>query len=202
MAAGHPLQLLVLEPALDEDIPALGGKPRELVSDEDGRRRVERWLQDQELQGMPSGHSFLDLDVVRSEVGLPGVSPSNGAVAVGMPDRKISEAILEFAQPILDPLGEEPELAEARRALDLAVGVWNFHAMATPLWGKPEYLAEARAKMRDPGTPPELSAIFESLLARRASLYGDDLRVVGEWSLGSDGRGGHSFRCDARLPHG
>jgi hypothetical protein len=72
--------------------------------------------------------------------------------------------------------------------------------MATPRWGKPEHLAEARAKMRGPGIPSELRTIFESLLARRASLYGDDLRVVGEWSLGPDGRGGHSFRCDARLP--
>jgi hypothetical protein len=71
-----------------------------------------------------------------------------------------------------------------------------FHAMATPRPGKPEYLAEARAKMRGRGIPLELRTIFESLLARRANLYGDDLRVVGEWSLGPDGRGGHSFRCD------
>ena len=56
--------------------------------------------------------------------------------------------------------------------------------------------------MRGPGMPPEVTEIFESLLARRATLYGDDPRVVGEWNLGSDGRGGHSFRCDARLPQG
>ncbi|MBX3220651.1 MAG: hypothetical protein KF795_09040 [Labilithrix sp.] len=188
--------------ALDEDVPMLGGHPRDLVTDEDGRGRVERWLQDQELRGMPTGNAFLDLDAVRRELGLPGAFPLDGAAVPGVPDRKISETILEFAQPILDPLGAQPELAEARRALDLAVGVWNFHAMATPRWGKPEYLAEARAKMRGPGMPPALGAIFETLLARRASLYGDDLRVVGEWSLGPDGRGGHSFRCDARLPQG
>jgi hypothetical protein len=189
-----------LRRSLDEEVPMLGGRPRDLVADEDGRRRVERWLQDQELRGMPSGNAFLDLDVVRRELGLPGVFPLGGRVAVHVPDRKISETILEFAQPILAPLGETLELAAARRALDLAVGVWNFHAMATPLWGRPQHLAEARAKMR--GAGPETSAIFESLLARRADLYGDDPRVVSEWHLGPDGRGGHSFRCDARLPEG
>jgi hypothetical protein len=119
-----------------------------------------------------------------------------------VPDRKISETILEFAEPILEPLGSVPDLEAARRALDLAVGVWNFHAMATPLWGKPQFLAEARARMAAPGNPPELARIFEQLLERRATLYGGDYRVVGTWDLGPDGAGGHSFRCDARLPEG
>jgi len=119
-----------------------------------------------------------------------------------VPDRKISETILEFAEPILEPLGPVPELEPARRVLDLAVAVWNFHAMATPLWGKPHFLAEARAKMAGPDNPPGMATIFEKLLERRASLYGDDYRVVGTWSLGPDGAGGQSFRCDARLPEG
>lgn len=119
-----------------------------------------------------------------------------------VPDRKISETILEFAEPILKPLGPVPELEPARRVLDLAVAVWNFHAMATPLWGKPHFLAEARAKMAGPDNPPGVATIFETLLERRASLYGDDYRAVGTWSLDPDGAGGHSFRCDARLPEG
>jgi len=40
-----------------------------------------------------------------------------------VPDRKISETILEFAEPILQPLGPVPELEPARRALELAVAV-------------------------------------------------------------------------------
>ena len=46
------------------------------------------------------------------------------------------------------------------------------------------------------------SPIFESLLERRVALYGDDYRVVGEWTLCRDGAGGFSLRCDARLPSG
>lgn len=190
--------------SLDELVPILAGVPRVLVGSEEGRRRVERWIQDQEVRGLPSGNALLDLDVIRRELGMPGVFPlkvtGGGAAPVSVPDRKISETILEFAQPILSPRGKIPELAAARSILGLAVSVWNFHAMATPLWGKPEYLADARAKMRAPGTPRELAEIFESLLARRAERYGDDPRVVGDWNLGPDGRGGHTFRCDCRLP--
>jgi hypothetical protein len=119
-----------------------------------------------------------------------------------VPSRKISETVLEFAEPMLEPLSPIPDLESARRALDLAVAVWNFHAMATPLWGKPHFLAEARGQMKSPGEPPELAGLFESLLERRATLYGNDPRVVGEWNLGPDGAGGFSFRCDARLPNG
>jgi hypothetical protein len=182
----------------------LEGTPRALVVREEGRQRVERWIQDQEIRGLPSGNAFLDLDVIRRELGMRGVFPLNvmggGGAPASVPDRKISETILEFAQPILGPFGELPELAAARSILGLAVSVWNFHAMATPLWGKPEYLAKARAQMRAPGTPREIAEIFESLLARRAEHYGDDPRVVGDWNLGPDGRGGHTFRCDCRLP--
>lgn len=130
----------------------------------------------------------------------PGRTTTRTVIFV--PDRKLSESILEFAEPILEPLGPLPDLERARRALDLAVGVWNFHAMATPVWGKPHFLAEARAQMERPGEPPELAMLFESLLERRRALYGNDYRVVGEWTLGPDGAGGFSLRCDARLPNG
>jgi hypothetical protein len=51
---------------------------------------------------MPAGNAFLDLDVVRRELGLPGVFPLSGTAVAVVPDRKISETILEFAQPIRD----------------------------------------------------------------------------------------------------
>jgi len=65
-----------LRAALDEDVPLLGGRPRDLVTSEDGRRRVDQWLADQEVRGIPGegGAGFLDLDDLRRELGLPTVS--------------------------------------------------------------------------------------------------------------------------------
>ncbi len=62
--------------AIDEVVPAVGGKPREVVGTPAGRARVELWLQEWELRGSPDpdGCAFLDLDPVRAELGLPRAS--------------------------------------------------------------------------------------------------------------------------------
>ncbi|MBK7399625.1 MAG: hypothetical protein IPJ34_26045 [Myxococcales bacterium] len=119
-----------------------------------------------------------------------------------VPERKMSETILDFAAPLLEPLGPVPALADARGAIELAINVWNLHVMATSLWGKPQFLAEARQVACRPGSPPGLAAVFEALGERRRTSFLNDYRCVGEWSLGPDGAGGHSLRCDARLPEG
>ena len=61
--------------AIDEDVPMLGGRPRDLVREVEGRLRVERWLEEQELRGMPGDDAFVDLDAVRRELGLRTVNP-------------------------------------------------------------------------------------------------------------------------------
>lgn len=124
-------------------------------------------------------------------------APSKRVAAV--PARKISEAILDFAAPVLEPIKPPVDLEVVRRALKLAICVWNFQAMATPVWGQPHFLEEARAEMR---TSPDLATLFDWLVERRATLFGDDPRCVGEWSVVADGAGGFTLRCDARLPQG
>lgn len=64
--------------AIDDHVPALGGKPREIVTTSEGRARVESWLADWEAQGMPGadGWAFVDLDPVRHELGLPPIAPT------------------------------------------------------------------------------------------------------------------------------
>ncbi len=91
VCASQPVELPVSDPeeaassiviaqarrSLDEHVPMLGGRPRDLVANGDeGRRRVERWLADWELRGAPTGMggSFLDLDALRGELGLPSVA--------------------------------------------------------------------------------------------------------------------------------
>ncbi len=119
-----------------------------------------------------------------------------------VPTRKISETLLEFAEPVLDALGPVADAELVRHALQLAINAWNVHAMSMPVWGNPHFLSEARAAINAPGAPSELSILFERLLERRATVYGSDPRVVGEWNLRTDGAGGFSLRCDARLPRG
>ena len=64
--------------ALDADVPAVGGKPRDVVATPEGRTRVEEWLREWERNGMPTaggaGSAFIDLDPVRLELGLPTVA--------------------------------------------------------------------------------------------------------------------------------
>ena len=184
--------------ALDEEIPHLGGRPRDLARDDARRDRVERWLRDQELRGLPSGNAFFDLDVIRRELGMPGLSLTRGQESVELPERKISETILELAAQVLGPLDQFPNLEAARSAIELTVTAWNLHALAT-FKDQPKPLAEVRAKLRGRQAPREIAEMFEALVELRATKYGDDPRVVGDWHFGPDGLGRHAFRCEARL---
>ena len=69
--------------AIDDDVPAVGGRPREVVTTPEGRARVESWLEEWELKGMPGEDdwAFVDLDPVRRELGLPtiGTAPKRAA---------------------------------------------------------------------------------------------------------------------------
>jgi hypothetical protein len=63
--------------SLDETVPELGGVPRALVATEAGRAAVEAWLREAELRGAPpraGGETFIDLDPLRAELGLPTVA--------------------------------------------------------------------------------------------------------------------------------
>jgi hypothetical protein len=42
-----------------------------------------------------------------------------------VPERKRSETILDFAAPVLEPLGPVPALDEARRAIEFAINAWK-----------------------------------------------------------------------------
>ncbi len=117
-----------------------------------------------------------------------------------VPERKLSETILDFAAPLLEPFGPAPELDEARRVVALAISVWNFHVMATPIWGKPKFLAQARKKMC--ASPNAKAALFEVLEQRRREFFNNDYRVVGAWSFESDAMGNGTLRCEGRLPEG
>lgn len=82
--------------------------------------------------------------------------------------------------------------------IGLVVSAWNAHALAS-FENEPGALADLRAELRERGAPREMAKLFDAVVELRATKYGDDRRIVGDWHLGPDGRGGTAFRCEARL---
>ena len=111
------------------------------------------------------------------------------------PTRKISETFLDFAEPLLTPLGAEATEAEMEQSLQFAFTVWNaveFDAAdRSGRWlGKVRTFAD-----RD----PRIRAIIDQLISRKQRLFGDDHRLIGEYRLyRRDGE--LHLRADARAP--
>jgi hypothetical protein len=90
--------------------------------------------------------------------------------------RKISDALLEFVQPVVDAL-RESERTKPRLEQILAVGAlaWNAHLMPD---GE-ACLEEALADMKlDLVASDVVRHVLEILLARRRDLFPDDRRFV------------------------
>lgn len=117
---------------------------------------------------------------------------------VRLPERDLSESILHLAEPLLQPLGPRPAPDEARRAIELAVNLWNAHVTASLYWGdpRPRPLAALRKAMRG----NELAATFEQLSARWRNEFVLDPRLVGEWSFDASDDGRHHLVCAMALP--
>lgn len=111
----------------------------------------------------------------------------------------IADTILDFARVVLCQMPEQPGLSALQQTLELAISVWNAHALASPVWGKPENLAELSHLVLLSASPQMLSA-FEALRVERLSRFADDLRVVCEWQVIADEQGRTRLDCSARLP--
>jgi hypothetical protein len=120
---------------------------------------------------------------------------------VCVPERDLAECVLEIAAPVLDALGPAPPPEEARRAIELAIDVWNAHARASPLWGvqRTKPLADLERKARSKRAPAGLAEAFERMAARWKEEHRFDPRLVGTWSYDPDpGR----LTCETTLPEG
>jgi hypothetical protein len=111
------------------------------------------------------------------------------------PDTKISEAFLDFAEPLLEKEGAPPTAQELEKVLELASTIWNAVVLDTA-HGNTDWVTKARIQIA--GHPP-LEAIVEQMIVRKQSLFGDDLRLVGEFKLlGKEGE--WRLRVEARDP--
>jgi hypothetical protein len=111
-------------------------------------------------------------------------------------NRKISETFLDFAAPLLDPLGTEATKHEMDSALQIAFTVWN-----AAVFDAVDRSSGWLDQLRDlAGQDPRVRALVEQLVVRKQSLYGNDLRLIGKYRLFRR-RGELRLRAEARQPN-
>jgi len=91
---------------------------------------------------------------------------------------------------------------QLRNALSIAIASWN--AATLDAW-KPGTTAETDALRRSleaagGADPQAMLVLFEGLLARKRTLFADDLRAVGKWDVVRSEQG-YSLSADGYLPH-
>jgi hypothetical protein len=98
---------------------------------------------------------------------------------INFPDRKISETFLEFAEPLLIPLGPRATQHELTQALQLAFIVWNAVVYET-VNRDTRYLTMLRDLTAG---QPEVVSLVNHMIERKRRLFGNDHRVVGNFKL-------------------
>jgi hypothetical protein len=112
-----------------------------------------------------------------------------------LPHRKISEAFLDFASPLLDPLGAGATDDQLDQALKIAFTVWNAVVYET-VNGNTRYVEMVRQLTAH---DMEMAAFTQQLIARKRQLFGDDHRLIGEYKL-TRKDGELRLRAEARDP--
>ena len=123
-----------------------------------------------------------------------------GAQAVGVPQRKISETIIDFGAPLIADLDPSQPLEIVRSVFAIVITVWNAHVMSMPVWGRPQLLQQLGELLQAPGSAPQLIDTCAQLAARRQQHFAQDPRAVGEWSVTIDPQGRVRLHCEARVP--
>jgi len=111
-------------------------------------------------------------------------------------NRKISETFLDFAEPLLAPLGAEATEHEMEEALQIAFTVWN-----AVVFDAVDCSSRWVDQLRDlAGHDPDVRPIIEQLVARKQTLFGNDHRLIGEYRLHRH-HGELRLRAEARRPN-
>lgn len=113
------------------------------------------------------------------------------------PARKISATFLEFAEPLLAPLGPEAGEQEMEGALKIAFTVWNSVVYDAVQRGD-RWVSQVRRLAKD-APDPGVSMLVEQMIARKRSLYGDDQRLIGKYEFVRS-NGELRLRAEARSP--
>lgn len=122
---------------------------------------------------------------------------------VQLPERDLSEAVLDVAMPLLDRLGPSPAVEDARAAVALAVTFWNASVLASKRWEYPRVkeLNELKKRMRGRKASRDDAATFD-LLAARWREHWLDPRLVESWAYDRGAGGVPRLVCAPALPDG
>ncbi len=99
----------------------------------------------------------------------------------GMPSRKISATLIDFAQPILEHIDENTTQKQVEKGLMLAVCVWN--AVVLDLWKTENRGLEKIRSLFDENDDPRSLQLIETLVARKRTRFAHDLRAISHFSV-------------------
>jgi len=99
----------------------------------------------------------------------------------GMPSRKISATLIDFAQPILKHIDENTTQKQVEKGLMLAVCVWN--AIVLDLWKSENRCLEKIRSLFDETADPRCSKLIETLVERKRTRFAHDLRAISHFSV-------------------
>lgn len=112
-----------------------------------------------------------------------------------IPNRKISEVILEFGDPLLEELSEDHDKIELEGMLRLIILTWN--AVTLDQWHKTRNNEDELLKaLRE--APAGFQTITKKLIKRKKRKYSSDPRAVGNYSV-VEKDDGYSLRAEAKL---
>jgi len=95
------------------------------------------------------------------------------------PKNKISEAFLQYSMPLIDSLGDSPTQNQIEKILQLTYSVWN--SMVLDEVRNNSSNIDMLKKLLN--NDFEGLAILEELISRKRTLFSNDLRLIGEYSL-------------------
>jgi hypothetical protein len=118
------------------------------------------------------------------------------------PERELGDVVLEYAAPLLEPLGPQATEEDLHRAMELAVEVWNATLLASKIlsYPKPKDFNALKKRMEGKQASKQDAEIFEVLRARRSRCIGD-LRLVKTWQLDKGATGDLRLQCTVELPY-
>jgi len=99
--------------------------------------------------------------------------------AQDIPQRKISETFLDFADPIMETLPEDVSAAQMDRTLKIAYTVWNAMVLHE-VKGDRHYLDLIQAAV---GQDPDVTTLVSALMERKRTRFRSDHRLIGIYEI-------------------